>query len=148
VYDFSKVFREYLETVRDDIRREMQSQGRNASGYASNSLRIVANQRLQAELRGVRYFEALQRGVKPKGISPAFVGKISSWMRSKGIEGSAFAIARSIVQRGTAIYRGQRGIDIDSILQDNRTQLLDDMGREIVFEFKKGLKVRGVNTSK
>jgi len=154
-YDLNKVLREYLDTVKDDIRSEIRSQSRYASGWAYNTLRVVGNQILKAELRGVGYLQFLQTGVgsKPRSVSPSFTQRIMQWMRAKGIQPrggnlrrSAGGIARSISRKGTAIKRGQRGIDIDGILQDNLTPALEGVAAEILKDFSNGLKI-GSNTN-
>jgi len=143
VPDFSPAYNEFLNTVKSDILSELSNQGRRATGSLANSLRVVANADLEAELRGNFYIEFLQTGIgsKPKGVSKSFVNAIESWMSAKNITGDANAIAESIRKRGTAIRRGQRGIDIDQIIRDNTTTLLSDMGKVYEAQFIDGFKV-------
>ena len=150
--NFSTILNEYLQTVKSDIISEMSAQGRNASRTAVNSLRVVANQYLQAELRGVAYFEYLQDGVgsQPKAVSPEFRENIESWMRYKGItpdngksiRSASYGIAKSIVDRGTAIRRGQQGLTITDIIKENIPTALKDISSEMVLEFTDKLTLR------
>jgi hypothetical protein len=144
------LYRNFLKGVKEDLIAQIDSQNRKASGLLRSSLRVVANQRLEGELRGLFYIEYLMDGVgsKPSGISPQFVKRIEQWMRYKGIQPrergrfarksntayrrSAYAIAKKIHEQGTAIYRGQRGLDIEQAISDN----IDTFGQEVAREYE------------
>lgn len=63
-------------------------------------------------------------------------------MLHKGIEGSAFAIAKHLVQQGTAIKRGQPGVNIRQIMRDNMPDALKASSKDLLLEFKGKLKIR------
>lgn len=158
--DFKRIYREYLNTVKDDIQVEMNSQNRIASRQAYNSMRVVANQFLEAEIRGVKYIQYLENGVgsQPKTFGKGLIKNIMDWMRAKGIspfhkgqilpstetnlKRAAGGIARSLVRNGTAIKRGEPGLHIKEAIDENKPQLLKDMGAEMVLEFKDIMKLK------
>ena len=142
--NLNSIWREYLETVKGDIQTVLAQQGRRATGNAIDSMRIVQNGKLNPQLRGARYIQNLQtgRGSQPKGISRKFIQNIKTWMLHKGIEGSAFAIAKHLVQQGTAIKRGQPGVNIRQIMRDNMPDALKASSKDLLLEFKGKLKIR------
>lgn len=141
--DFSDIWREYLETVKLDLQAELRYQDMIATGNALNRLRIVQNGKLKAELRGPDYIQNLIKGQgsKPKGIGRKFIRGIRSWMFHKGIEGSAYAIAKAIVEKGTSIKQGKKGIDVKPIIKENLPTALESMSKELILEFKSKVKL-------
>lgn len=158
--DFKRIYREYLNTVKSDIEVQMRSQNRIASKSAIRSLRVVANQFLEAEIRGLRYIKFLEDGVgsQPKKGSDGFLSELVEWMRDKGIaprrrgkivpatetnlERAAGGIMNSLVRKGSAIKRGEHGLDIKEAVEENKPQLLKDMGAEMALEFKEIMKIK------
>ncbi len=159
--DFKRIYREYLNTVKGDIEVQMRSQNRVASGDAIKSLRVVANQFLEAEIRGLRYIGTLEDGVgsQPSSFGSAFINDIMSWMKAKGISPlrkgkvlpstdtnirrAAGGIARNIVRHGTKIKQGEHGLDLKEAIDENKPQLLKDMGKEMILDFTEQFKIKG-----
>ena len=54
----------------------------------------------------------------------------------------AFAIGKSIVNEGTQIYQGQKGISISQAIKESKPTLLKEMGQKMMIDFKNGLKVK------
>lgn len=149
--------REFLTTVKEDIIKQIDAQKRNATGDLKRSLRVVSNQYLKGELRSNRYIQNLQTGVgsKPKGLP---FKEIKDWIKAKGIKPrrkgkfipatetninrTAFVIARSIKEKGTAIKRGQKGLSIDQLIKENMPETLKDMGTKMIKDFDKDFKLR------
>ena len=158
--DFKAAYREYLNTIIVDVKAEMREQKRRATREAINSLRVVENQFLNAQIRGVKYFDYLRdhSGSKPRGIGRELVSNLMEWMKFKGIqperrgkiepstEGnykrSAFGIAQNMVDNGNEIYRGQKGIDFHTPIRENMPELLEDMGRVMVVSFTDKLTIK------
>ena len=156
--NFNKQIREYLDTVKIDIQSELRNQSLIATGSAVNSLRVVANQFLIGELRGVVYLNFLRKGFKekPKSVSRSFIDNIIDWMLVKGIqpqrEGeivpstetnikrSAFGIAKGIVDKGTPVTRGEKGVDINRILNENLPDYLEGVAGELLLNFQDKIK--------
>jgi hypothetical protein len=152
--NFNNEYREFLNDVKDNLIAQLKSQGRDATGYAANSLRVVSNQKLEAELRGPKYLQYLQTGVgaKPKSIGTKFINNLMRWITAKPsvqpnpkqtIKQLAFAIGKSIVKNGTKIYQGkQKGISISQAIKESRTKLIKEMGQKMRIDFTNGLKVK------
>lgn len=150
--DFKEEYREFLDAVKINLTAQMRSQNRIATGFAVNTLRIVANDKLEAELRGVGYFKYLQTGIgaQPKKIGKRFINFLKEWIKAKRIEPRpnekikqlAFRIAQSIVYKGTAIKRGQKGISISQAIKDEKPEFLKQVGAKMRIDFVKGLKIK------
>jgi hypothetical protein len=141
--DFNNAYREFLNDVKDNLIAQLKSQGRDATGYAANSLRVVSNQKLEAELRGPKYLQYLQTGVgaQPKSISAKFINNLMPNPKQT-IKQLAFAIGKSIVKNGTKIKQGQKGISISQAIKESRTKLMKEMGQKMRIDFTNGLKVK------
>lgn len=158
--NFDRQFTDFLTNVRKDIQSQFDSTGLNASGFARNSLKVVANQFLKAEIRGRRYTAYLETGFKekPKSIGRRFIDGLISWMKSRGIQPqrrgeiapytednikrSAFNIARSIVKTGTSINKGRKGLNFEEAINANMTPFLESVGAEFVVSFTDKLKIK------
>lgn len=109
------------------IQNNLAATGTNASGRTSRSVRYeVSNDGTIASLRvlGRPYFMAVETGIKPypQYTKPSrdFVSEIREWLRSKGGEqGAAYAIARSIHQKGTKLWKSGGRKDIVSNVVNN-----------------------------
>jgi len=151
--NFNNEYREFLTDVKDNLIAQIKSKGLNATGYAANTLRVVANQKLEAELRGTKYLKYLQTGVgsQPKHIGAKFINALMEWISAKPnvqpnpkqtIKQLAFAIGNSIVKNGTSIKRGRKGISVSQAIKESKTKLLKDMGQKMRIDFTNGLKVK------
>ena len=156
--NFNAHIREYLDTVKLDIQSELQNQDMNATGTASSSLRVVSNQFLIGEVRGVVYLNFLLKGFtqKPKSVGRAFVDGIIRWMEVRGImpqrdgeilpatatniKRSAFSIAKGITEKGTRVTRGEAGIPIRQILDDNLPDYLEGVAGQLLVNFSDKIK--------
>lgn len=95
------------------IQANLASTGSNATGETSRTLRFEAiNQGTDKQtltVFGRAYFFSVETGRKatPQYTNPSyeFVAKIQAWMDAKGKVGSAFAVAKTIHQRGTKLYQ-------------------------------------------
>ena len=154
----NNAFRNFLREVKFDLIEQLDSQKRNATGLLKNSLRVVANQRLEGELRGLGYMEFLVFGSQPSGVGRALVNKLIIWLKAKKIplrndkgqfitknennyKRSAFAIANHISSRGTAIKRGQKGVSIQDAITRNIDKLGQEVATEYFVDFTNGLKI-------
>ena len=151
--NFNNEYREFLNDVKDNLIAQIKNKGLNATGYAANTLRVVANQKLEAELRGTKYLKYLQTGVgsQPKSIGKRFINALMEWISAKPnvqpkpkqtIKQLAFAIGNSIVKNGTGIKRGKKGISISQAIKESKTKLLKEMGQKMRIDFTNGLKVK------
>jgi len=124
-----------LETARDDIRANMSSEGVNASGRTSASLRVEdRGDKVVLVIGGDRAkygrtapLETLQIGSRPGMRGDWFKSVIVQWTREKGLtfenESHRWAvstiIARNIEAEGTARHRNP--IDVYSSVVDKTT---------------------------
>lgn len=108
----------------------------SASGKTKESVRYEVSEgsgKVTLTIIGGRpFFPALETGSKPsdKNPHPDMVTSLKEWMEIRGIQGSAYGMARGILKRGSRLWRdgGRRDIytnvknDIlELIAQDMRT---------------------------
>lgn len=158
--NLDKEIRAYLVEVKKDLVQQIDNQALIASGRMKNSLRVVANQRLVGELRGTLYTQYNEKGfnVKPKNVSRRFVDNIKEWMYYKGISPkrngeilpatstnirrSAFAIAKGIIDNGTPVTQGLKGIDIEGAMKKHESAYLNNIGKEFFKSFDERLTIK------
>lgn len=131
------------------IRQNLASTGTNASGRTSQSLRFeVSSDGSIARLRvlGRPYFMAVETGIKPypQYTKPSrdFVSEIREWLRTKGgNQGAAYAIARSIHQKGTKLWKsgGRKDIVSNVVNSDLFTQIQQAALNEFVKAYIKAI---------
>lgn len=135
----------------NQIRKNLQSTGTNATGETSRTLRQTTDkdkniQRLQ--ILGRAYFFTVQDGRKPtpQYTKPSlqFVESIRKWAEAKGKDPkSAYAIAKSIHQKGTRLYQnGGRKDIVDPVI--NQT-FIDKLSEEILDRYAKEFLKNAVN---
>lgn len=97
-------------------------------------------------ITGRPYFMAVQTGRKPtpdKKPSPSFVQNIKDWLQAQGKEqGPAYAIARSINQKGTKLWQQGGNTLISDIVSQS---LIDKISQDVLTEFAKYYLVSTVN---
>ena len=162
--DLEVEIRNYLKAVRKDVSNQIDTNGFIASGRMKRNFRVVANQYLVGEIRGVYYMNFLQEGTsKPKKVSKAFVANIAEWMKFKGIslkrkrkDGSTYivpnttsnikrvagAIAYGIVDKGTPATRREKNLDIIGAMNRHKKPYLEAIGKEFLLTFEKNLKIK------
>lgn len=131
------------------IRQNIASTGTNASGRTSQSLRFeVSTDGSIARLRviGRPYFMAVETGIKPypQYTKPSrdFVSEIKDWLRTKGgNQGAAYAISRSIHQKGTKLWKsgGRKDIVSNVVNSDLFTQIQQAALNEFVKAYIKAI---------
>lgn len=124
---FESLTHKHLNTLKENIQREMSSKNLDNTGEASNSLEVKGNQ-----LLGNDYIYYLDQGRRPGKFPP--VQNLRDWVRSKlGLDSAeakqvAFLIGRKIANEGTTIYRNKsKGIELDSLVNE----MLDNLTKEL-----------------
>ena len=157
--DFEVEIRTYLKAVRADVVAQIDKYNYIASGRMRRNFRVVANQFLSGEIRGVFYMNFLQKGSKkPKGVSRLFVDNIVNWMNSRRIQPkrdgipvantttnirrSAYGIAKGIVMNGTPATRGEKNLDIVGAMERHKRPYLESIGKEFLLEFNNKLTIK------
>lgn len=155
------IVQEALEGIVADIRRNLADTGTNASGRTSASLEIVMKSDGGAIL-GRHYFQGVEQGRPPGPVPMNFVEIIRQWMADKGITAPAIqykrqpserwqpkytpeergamamagAIAHTIKERGTLLFREGGRTDIYTDVLDRR---LAEMGEKLSLKILKRL---------
>lgn len=107
----AQILATYGQSVVGQIRQNLSSTGTNATGKTSRSVTFHVERQGTAEVLVVqakKYFMVVETGRKPTpGVKPSrdFVANIREWMAARGKQGSAYAIARSINEKGSSLYR-------------------------------------------
>lgn len=123
--------RKFLSDVKTKVIAQQRAMGIEASGRSADSLRIESTE-LSGELYGAEAFRYQQDGVgrKPGNMPP--IKSIEQWIKDKGLELNAWAVAKSIAKKGTTIYqRKRRGLTIGAIVLDSKSEFLNDIGAGI-----------------
>lgn len=138
--DIIKLLEGYGQSTVQQIRDNLASAGKNATGKTSTSLRYsVEDNGTKATLRiiGKPFFAVVETGRKPTPQydkpSENFVQSIKDWMDAKGKTGSAYGLARHIHQKGTKLFRDGGRQDIYSnVINQN---LVDKISLDLLNKF-------------
>ena len=110
-----------------------------ATGKTAQSLRFeVTEEETKATLRilGKPFYMVVQTGRRPTPQftkpSKTFVASIQEWMDAKGIQSSAYAIAKSIHKKGTKLWQQGGNTLVSDIV--NQT-LVDEISKETLSVF-------------
>ena len=95
--------------VREDAIAQMRKNDQVATGRTIARIRIEASDDRGAVV-GPEHLGALEYGVRPSGKyanpGPAYVASIRDWMAARQLTGNPYAVAKSILRRGTRLFRG------------------------------------------
>lgn len=100
----SDILTRHLDEYKRQLISDQKAKGIRATGQSAASLEVKVGEE-KAELLGSDYFYFQEHGRAPGNMPP--VRGILRWMQAKGVDGSAYAIAKGIADRGTRAY--QRG---------------------------------------
>ncbi len=125
------------------IRDNLSSTGTNASGRTSSSLQSVGRQN-KVTVSGKAFIYVVETGRRPGRMPP--VGAIQQWLKTGKvsftgkIESAAWAISRTIAEKGTKLFQsGGREDIITPAISDER---VDKLTKDIAdVSFKKVVKV-------
>lgn len=108
------------------IQSNMASTGTDASGETSRSLASESNA-FGVKVTGKPFINVVETGRKAGGMPP--VNRIQEWVDIRGIDVSAWAIAKTIAKKGSKLYReGGRTDIITPAISDKR---INDLAAEI-----------------
>jgi hypothetical protein len=107
-----------VEDFNEKIKQDLDSKGIDNSRVASNSLRVVVNEKENSvQSRGVFYLEYLNRGRPPGKFPPPDV--IKDWVITKPVDINPFLVGRKIAREGTEIFKNRsKGIEVDKKSQE------------------------------
>lgn len=131
-----------------NIQDNLKSTGTNASGKTSDSVRFeVSNSSGVVTLRvigGRAFFPTVETGSKPAktDVPPReMIQSLTEWAQDKGVEASPWAIAKTILKKGSKLYREGGRTDIyTNVIEDSkkliRRDILADQKKELIIDFK------------
>ena len=130
----SDVIRQQLEQIRLAIITSQQTLGIKDSGFSAASIKITGSRALGAVLTAPAYLQTNYDKVGRRPGTPPPVQDILNWGKLSPQPNqtrlqAAYAVATSIGQVGTGIFRGRAGIPIDKITKegaDNMSEALAD----------------------
>lgn len=146
VVDILSILQSYGNSTVEQIRSNLQSTGTNATGKTSRSLRyevIVESNTTTLKVIGKPFFKVVETGRKatPQYDKPSedFVASIREWAQAKGIPGAAYAIAKSIHQKGTKLHQSGGRDDIFSnvVNEDLVSRINQDILNKFATEYLK-----------
>lgn len=135
--EVATILREELEVLRQRIIENMTAADQHATGKTRESLKIEileTNGDTYGILTGRRAFATLERGSRrwskpPKRVPRFFADLIGEWIDAKGIDLNKWAVAHSIIHKGSKLYRtGGR----DDIYTPEIRRTLDRIGERII----------------
>jgi hypothetical protein len=140
VIDLIEILNPIGNSVVAQIQQNLASTGSNASGETSRSLKYTVTQEgtnTIFQITGRPYFMTVETGRGPTKSgtqsSPSLFEQIVSWMASKGVSGSAYAIEKSIHKHGTKLYRsGGRKDIVSSVINQS---LYDQIAQAVLKKF-------------
>lgn len=134
------ILQSYGNSTVEQIRSNLATSGTNATGKTSRSLRyevIVEGNSITLRIVGKPFFKVVETGRKatPQYDKPSedFVASIREWAQAKGIPGAAYAIAKSIHQKGTKLHQsGGRDDIFSNVVTDD---LVSRISKDILDKF-------------
>ena len=116
------------------IKQELKSAGKSATGSLISNTRgttKVGGSRIIFEATAPEHYVFVDKGRRPGAKQPP-LKPIQEWIKRKGLDLNAFAVARSIAKKGikatniytSAINRFKEDIDLDSVLSKEVTKEL------------------------
>ena len=144
------ILQAYGNSTVEEIRKNLASTGTNATGKTSRSLRYevrVEAESITLKIIGRPFFNVVETGRKatPQYDKPSaeFVASIQEWAKAKGVPGAAYAIAKSIHQKGTKLFQSGGRTDVYSNVV-NQT-LVDRISQDVLDKFAKEYLKNAVN---
>lgn len=138
-----KILKERMQAIKDGITRRMAEEKRTVTGRSVNSLAIVMQSNTSAYLEGDAQWKTMQKGRAPGKGPHNFREIIEKWIDDRGIsvvpKGNqtneaakrtlAFLITRSILKKGTALYRDHKSNNIyDSVVEEELKNMQVEAG--------------------
>lgn len=116
--DIRQILREELEALRSRIAANMTAADQVATGKTRDSMRVEVNADAGV-LFGRQAFATLETGSRPwskqpKRVPKFFADLIGEWIDAKGLDLNKWAVAHSIIRKGSQLYRKGGRADIYS----------------------------------
>lgn len=116
--EIRKILREELEELRKRIIANMEQADQIVSGKTRDSMHVEVRG-LSGVLTGRRAFATLETGSrpwskKPKRVPKFFADIIGEWIEARGLDLNKWAVAHTIIHKGSRLYRSGGRADIYS----------------------------------
>ena len=116
--EIRKILREELEALRQRIGENMEAADQIATGKTRDGMRVEVRG-LAGVLTGREAFATLERGSRPwskkfKRVPKFFADLIGEWIDHKGLDLNKWAVAHTIIHKGSKLYREGGRADIYS----------------------------------
>lgn len=116
--EIRKILQEELEDLRARIIENMSKADQIVSGKTRDSLQVTV-QGNAGVLQGRRAFATLETGSRPwskqpKRVPKFFADLIGEWIEKKGLDLNKWAVAHTIIRKGSSLYRSGGRADIYS----------------------------------
>lgn len=114
----------------EQIKVNLIASGENTTGKTADSLRWEVKgtgDKVSLVIYGREFFKATETGSKPseKNPSPEMVESLTEWAQAKGVDAKPYAIAKTILKKGSKLWR-----------QGGRKDIYSNVGPVIVEEIK------------
>ncbi len=134
--EIRKILREELEALRQRIGENMESADQIATGKTRDGMRVEVRG-LAGVLTGREAFATLERGSRPwskkfKRVPKFFADLIGEWIEAKGLDLNKWAVAHTIMTKGSKLYRSGGRSDIYS---PELQRTMDTIGRRVIDQY-------------
>lgn len=131
--EIRKILTEELEALRQRIGDNMEAADQIATGKTRDGMRVEVRG-LAGVLTGRRAFATLERGSRPwskkfKRVPKFFADLIGEWIDAKGLDLNKWAVAHSIMTKGSKLYRSGGRSDIYS---NELPKTMDAIGKRVL----------------
>lgn len=134
--EIRKILTEELEALRQRIGENMEAADQIATGKTRDGMRVEVRG-LAGVLTGRQAFATLERGSRPwskkfKRVPKFFADLIGEWIDAKGLNLNKWAVAHSIMTKGSKLYRSGGRSDIYS---NELPKTMDAIGRRVIDQY-------------
>lgn len=134
--EIRKILTEELEALRQRIGENMETADQIATGKTRDGMRVEVRG-LSGVLTGRQAFATLERGSRPWSRKPKrtpkwFADLIGEWIDAKDLDLNKWAVARSIITKGSKLYRSGGRSDIYSA---ELQKTMDAIGKRVLDQY-------------
>lgn len=134
--EIRKILTEELEALRQRIGANMETADQIATGKTRDGMRVEVRG-LAGVLTGRQAFATLEKGSRPWSRQPKrtpkwFADLIGEWIDAKGLDLNKWAVARSLITKGSKLYRSGGRADIYS---PELQKTMDAIGKRVLDQY-------------
>lgn len=131
------ILREELEALRQRIAQNLDSTGTTVTGATKDSMQVRV-EGLYGILTGRQAFSTLENGSRPWSRQPKrtpkwFADLIGEWIEARGLDLNQWAVAHTIIRKGSKLYREGGRADIYS---PEIQKALDAIGSRVLGQYE------------